>query len=168
MNIKSIVVGIIVLLVVIFGGYYVFVNYSATEAQPQDQATETADTVQVRDVIVGEGAEATPGSVVSTLYVGKLEDGTVFDSSEAHDNEPLTFVLGTPELMPGFQIGINGMREGGERELVIPPSLGYGAQERRDLEGKLIIPASATLIFSIKLLSVTAPETVGEEEPSAQ
>ena len=66
MNTKSIVVGIIILLIVIFGGYYVFVNYSATEAQPQDQTAETADTVQVQDITIGDGAEATPGSVPSS------------------------------------------------------------------------------------------------------
>ncbi len=159
MNTKYIVAGIIILSVVIFGGYYVFVNYPATESQTQDQTTETADTVQVQDVTIGDGAEATPGSVVSILYVGMLEDGTVFDSSEVHDNEPLIFVLGNPELIPGFQIGINGMREGGERALVIPPSLGYGAQEKRGPEGELIIPADSTLVFSVKLLSVTASET---------
>ena len=168
MNTKYIVAGIIILSVVIFGGYYVFVNYPATESQTQDQTTETADTVQVQDVTIGDGAEATPGSVVSILYVGMLEDGTVFDSSEVHDNEPLIFVLGNPELIPGFQIGINGMREGGERALVIPPSLGYGAQEKRGPEGELIIPADATLRFSIKLISVTASETTGAEDPSEQ
>lgn len=151
---KSIVFGVIILAVIGVGGYYIFTNYYPTT--PAEEAAGTGDTVQVQDTTVGEGAEAVPGSAVSVLYIGRLEDGTVFDSSEAHGNEPLSFVLGTPGLIPGFQIGINGMRVGGERIIAIPPSLGYGDQEVKDPDGKVLVPANSTLIFNLGLVNVAA------------
>ena len=159
-----VIVGVIILLLaIILGGYFVLTNYATTSLTEQQTAEEFSD-VQIQDVTVGEGAEAVPGSVVSVLYVGLLEDGTVFDSSEAYGNEPLTFVLGDPGLIAGFQIGINGMREGGERVMVVPPKLGYGVQEVRDEEGNLIIPANASLIFNVRLLGVAELEGETSEE----
>ncbi|MBI5004391.1 FKBP-type peptidyl-prolyl cis-trans isomerase [Candidatus Kaiserbacteria bacterium] len=134
----------------------------AAVTQPAANATATttaaaAETqVQAQDVTVGTGTEATPGSTVAVLYVGKLPDGTVFDSSEAHNNEPLTFTLGAQGLIPGFQIGVNGMKEGGERLMAIPPALGYGTQDVKDASGKVIIPANSTIVFDVKLVKVTA------------
>lgn len=110
--------------------------------------------VQGQDNVVGDGIEAVPGATVSVLYVGMLEDGTVFDSSANNNNEPLTFTLGDQGLIPGFQIGVNGMREGGERRISVPPELGYGSEDIKDANGKIIIPANSTLIFDIKLQDV--------------
>jgi len=111
--------------------------------------------VQGEDIAVGTGREAKPGLTVSVLYVGKLTDGTIFDSSAAHDNEPLTFELGTEDLIPGFQIGVNGMKVGGERLLSIPPELGYGDQDVTDPEtGEVVVPANSTLIFEVRLIDV--------------
>ena len=95
-----------------------------------------------------------PGSVVSVLYIGKLQNGILFDSSEAHGNEPLVFTLGQQGLIHGFQIGVNGMKEGGERHITVPPELGYGNQEVRDKTGKVLVPAGSTLLFNIKLIKV--------------
>jgi FKBP-type peptidyl-prolyl cis-trans isomerase len=120
-------------------------------------ATSTASdsNVQAQDVTVGTGAQATPGMTVSVLYAGKLQNGTIFDSSAAHNNQPLTFTLGAQGLIPGFQIGVNGMKEGGERVMVVPPTLGYGAQDVKDPTGKVIIPANSPLIFDVKLVKVS-------------
>src|SRR3989344_5720808 len=96
------IVGIIVIIVVAAGGYYLYTSYGGSMAQDEVAA---GDTVQVQEVVVGEGEEATPGSTVSITYEGFLADGTLFDSSAAHNNEPLTFVLGGPDIIPGFQIG---------------------------------------------------------------
>src|SRR5947208_753971 len=76
------------------------------------------DRVEGQDVTFGMGVQATPGSVVSVLYIGKLENGAVFDSSDVHGKGPLIITLGQPGIITGFQIGINGMKEGGERSLV--------------------------------------------------
>lgn len=155
MNTKNTIIGVIVLLVVIIGGYLIYKSMNKSSAQ-QAATTATSTQVQAQEVSIGTGAEAKPGDTVSVLYVGQLPDGTVFDSSAAHNNEPLTFVLGAQGLIPGFQIGVNGMKEGGERLLAIPPSLGYGTQEVKDAAGKIIIPANTTLVFDVKLVRVQA------------
>lgn len=153
------VIGFVVILVILIGGYYWYrsTNSSPTPATEQTAATtpDQANQVQGQDVKVGTGLEAKPGDTVSILYTGKFTDGTVFDSSAAHGNQPLTFVLGSQGLIPGFQIGINTMKEGGERLLAIPPSLAYGAADYKDpTTGQVVIPANSTLIFSVQLVKV--------------
>ena len=150
----KVITGIIVLALVGAGAYWYFFMNNAAMSGPEQNNNETTETqttnndqVEGQDVTVGEGREATPGTQVSVEYVGQLEDGTVFDASEAH-GQPLVFVLGAPGIIPGFQIGVNGMKEGGERIIVIPPSLGYGDQQVAE------IPANSRLIFTIKLVSV--------------
>lgn len=158
MNTKTLIIWAILIIVVLAGLYFVFVGrMTATQPVGDTAATTTAaeTQVQAQDVTVGTGAEATPGATVSVLYVGKLPDGTIFDSSEAHNNEPLTFTLGAQGLIPGFQIGVNGMKEGGERLMAIPPALGYGAEDVKDASGKVIIPANSTIVFDVKLVKVT-------------
>lgn len=152
MNTKTILIIIVVLVLVAAGGWYVYQNYGG--AQTGETPT---DQVQAQDVTVGTGAAAAPGSIVSVLYVGRLADGTVFDSSKAHGNEPLVFQLGAPGIIAGFQIGINGMKEGGERVMQIPPSLGYGGEDVTDpASGAIIIPADSTLVFNVQLVKVEA------------
>ena len=73
---------------------------------------------------------------------------------------PMPFTLGSEGIIPGFQIGVNGMREGGERRISIPPELGYGAQDVTDAEGNVIVPGNSTLIFDIRLVAVGASADV--------
>ena len=103
------------------------------------------------DNTVGTGEEALPGDTVSVHYVGMLPDGTVFDASV--DRGPFSFLLGAGSVIPGWEQGILGMKEGGTRRLVIPPALAYG-------EGGVpgAIPANATLVFDVQLLEVTKGE----------
>lgn len=163
---KNIIIGIIVIIVVIGGGFFAWQSRGsdAGEAVPTESTNTGGEQVaqpqvEGQDVTVGEGAEATPGSVVSILYVGMLQDGTVFDSSANNNNQPLTFQLGTDGIIPGFQIGVNGMKVGGERRIAIPPALGYGAQDVTGPEGQVIIPANSTIIFDVTLVDVKpAPE----------
>ncbi len=164
MSTRTIVIGIIILAIVGIGAWY-FMQQN-NKAEPAPQANAQQDQVQGQDVTVGTGAEATPGMIVSVLYTGKLSDGTVFDSSEAHDNQPLVFTLGVDKLIPGFQIGINGMKVGGERYLSIPASLGYGAQDVKDTSGKIVIPANSTLLFDVKLVEVK-PAPAATTTPAA-
>lgn len=159
-------ISIIAIIIVIIGGGILYWMFGSSETAPTDTTTTTetpaaTTTPQVagQDVTVGTGKEAGPGSIVSVLYVGRLQDGTVFDSSEANGNQPLKFQLGADGLIPGFQIGINGMKEGGERRIAIPPEFAYGAQEIKDPAGKVIIPANSTIVFDIKLLTVEAGST---------
>lgn len=152
---------VIIIIAALGAGAYVAIKKSQPAAPAQDtqagqQAGNQAKTVQAQDVSIGTGAEAKPGTVVSVLYVGKLPDGTVFDSSAAHGNQPLVFTLGAEGLIPGFQIGVNGMKEGGERVMAVPPELGYGSQDVKDKDGKVIIPANTTIVFDVKLVKVEA------------
>lgn len=159
-HMKNIIIAVVVIAIIGVGGYFAYKSMNPPMNNDNTDATstgQTTDQVQAQEVTVGTGAEATPGSEVSVLYVGQLPDGTVFDSSAAHGNQPLTFVLGAEGMIPGFQIGVNGMKEGGERLIAIPPSLGYGAQEIKDASGKVIIPANSTIIFDVKLVKVTPP-----------
>jgi FKBP-type peptidyl-prolyl cis-trans isomerase 2 len=66
------------------------------------------------------------GDTVKVEYTGKLEDGTVFDSTDNHGGEPLEFQVGSGQLIPGFDKGVVGMEKGEEKEIKIPPKDGYG------------------------------------------
>lgn len=100
-----------------------------------------------QDLSVGSGPAAQLGSVVSVNYVGTLEDGTVFDTSEGKG--PYTFTLGEGVVIEGWEQGLIGMQAGGARLLVIPASLAYGAA------GYGPIPPNATLIFTVELVEVS-------------
>ena len=127
----------------------------ATQTPTTTNATTTPQ-VQAQEITAGTGTTAALGNIVSVLYVGKLENGIVFDSSAAHDNQPLRFALGTNGLIVGFQVGVNGMKEGGERLIKVPPELAYGTQVVKDQAGNVIIPANSNLFFDIKLVKVEA------------
>lgn len=176
-NSRNLIIGIAGVLII--GGIIYAVSMSKTSPEVtqtntqqgqgavQSTASTTAPQVQAQDVTVGTGAPATPNMVVSVLYVGKLADGTIFDSSEAHGNQPLIFQLGSQGLIPGFQIGVNGMKVGGERVMAIPATLGYGAQDVKDATGKIIIPANSTIQFDVKLVNVQTVEQAQAAQKAA-
>ncbi len=101
----------------------------------------------VKDLKVGTGAEAVPGTTVTVNYTGWLTDGTKFDSS-VDRNQPFDFQLGAGNVIPGWDKGVVGMKVGGKRKLTISPELGYGAA------GAGPIPPNSTLIFDVELLGV--------------
>ena len=103
--------------------------------------------LQVTDETVGTGAEAVAGKSITVNYTGTLTNGTTFDSSYSR-NQPFTFTLGEGQVIKGWDEGVVGMKVGGKRKLVIPPSLGYGDQAQGS------IPPNSTLIFEIELVSV--------------
>ena len=107
--------------------------------------------LKIETVSVGSGEEAQVGMVVSVHYTGKLEDGTVFDSSIPR-GEPFSFTLGQGRVIKGWEQGILGMLVGETRVLTIPSELGYGANGAGEL-----IPPDATLIFEVELLEVNWP-----------
>jgi len=120
-------------------------NPTATTTMP----SENASSLQVTDETIGTGAVAEAGDTVTVNYVGMLTDGTVFDASANHGNQGFTFTLGAGQVIAGWDQGIAGMKEGGKRKLVIPPSLAYGNQAVGN-----IIPANSTLVFEVELLKV--------------
>src|SRR5687768_5876846 len=105
------------------------------------------------DLVVGSGTEAVNGKVLKVHYTGWLynearddQKGAQFDSSVGRD--PFTFTLGQGQVIEGWDGGLVGMKAGGKRRLVIPPSLAYGGTRRGP------IPPNATLIFEVKLIEV--------------
>lgn len=104
--------------------------------------------LQIEDLVVGAGAEATKGKQVSVHYVGTLQSGKTFDSSRARA-EPFDFKLGAGMVIKGWDLGVAGMKVGGKRKLTVPSELGYG-----DHGYPGVIPPRATLIFEVELLSV--------------
>ena len=145
----------IVIVFFIFPGLWPF--GAAANLAPQGQATTnqpatttmTSDKLQVTDETVGTGATAEPGDTVTVQYVGALTDGTVFDASANHGTQGFTFTLGAGQVIKGWDEGLVGMKVGGKRTLVIPPSLAYGNQA---IGG--VIPANSTLIFQVQLVNV--------------
>ena len=108
-----------------------------------------------QDDVMGTGAEAQSGQVVTVHYTGWLYDpsrpdrkGNKFDSSRDR-NEPFSFNLGAGEVIRGWDEGVAGMKVGGRRTLTIPPDMGYGA---RGAGG--VIPPNAALLFDVELLEV--------------
>jgi hypothetical protein len=112
------------------------------------QPTVTADGLQIIEVEAGTGDEAQSGQTVSVHYTGWLADGTQFDSS-LDRGQPITFVLGSGQIIPGFDEGVTGMKVGEKRRLIMPPDLAYGAQGRPP-----VIPPNAELTFDVQLVSV--------------
>lgn len=119
---------------------------AAPSAPPAPAAPEKP--MEKTDIVVGKGAEAKTGDTVSVHYVGKLLDGTEFDSSKKH-GKPFDFPLGAGQVIKGWDQGVVGMKVGGKRKLVIPPSLAYGPRGAGGL-----IPPNATLSFEVELLEI--------------
>ena len=103
----------------------------------------------IENMEIGDGTEAQDYNKVVVNYTGKLEDGSIFDSSLNPGREPFTFTLGIGSVIKGWDIGVKGMKVGGRRRLTVPPELGYG-----DKGAGSVIPPGATLIFDVDLLEV--------------
>jgi FKBP-type peptidyl-prolyl cis-trans isomerase FkpA len=119
------------------------------------EMTTTASGLQYEDTMVGSGAAARSGAMVTVHYTGWLHDpaapdarGRKFDSSKDR-RDPFRFELDGGMVIAGWDEGVQGMQVGGTRVLVIPPALGYGA---RGAGG--VIPPNATLVFEVELLAV--------------
>lgn len=109
----------------------------------------------INDTKPGAGPEIKAGQTAVVHYTGWLwkegapdHKGQKFDSSRDH-NEPFPFRLGAGEVIAGWDQGVAGMKAGGQRQLIIPPDLGYGAQGAGG-----VIPPGATLVFDVELVSI--------------
>jgi peptidylprolyl isomerase len=98
-----------------------------------------------RDLVVGEGAVVEKGQQIDVYYDGHLPDGSRFEQTPL--GRPFTFRVGVGQVIAGWDQGIVGMRVGGKRQLIIPPTLGYGPAASGP------IPANATLIFDVEVLA---------------
>ena len=122
------------------------VSYSAF-AEGKETVT-TPSGLQYVDLVVGSGQVAKSGSTAVVHYTGTLTNGKKFDSSKDR-NQPFSFGLGAGRVIKGWDEGVEGMKIGGTRKLIVPPHLGYGA---RGAGG--VIPPNATLIFEVELLDL--------------
>ncbi|HZS42808.1 MAG TPA: FKBP-type peptidyl-prolyl cis-trans isomerase [Candidatus Paceibacterota bacterium] len=127
-------------------------NSSSTEAE---NGTTTASGLGIKDVVLGAGEAASAGDTVTVNYIGTFTNGTKFDSSYDH-GQPFTFVLGSGQVISGWDQGIVGMKVGGKRDLVIPPNLGYGPNPVGP------IPGNSTLLFEVELLNVSHAPAVNQ------
>lgn len=165
-----IAVGAIVLISVLGGGDAdeLVVNPSATPGAapetPPEVAGEELSTdsgLKYIDIQSGTGESPKTGDKVVMHYTGWTEaDGTKFDSS-LDRGQPFTFVLGTGQVIKGWDEGIATMKIGGKRRLIIPPDLGYGAA------GQGSIPPNATLIFDVEMLGINPTPTPAPVTPAA-
>jgi len=131
---------------------------ASTESPPASKKTKPKVTVPkgappkklvVKEIEKGSGATAESGDEVTVQYVGvNYKNGKEFDSSWSR-NEPFPFQLGAGQVIPGWEQGVEGMKVGGRRELIIPPALAYGAAGSPPAIGP-----NETLVFVIDLLGV--------------
>lgn len=114
-----------------------------------DSTTAPTDSgqVAVEDLVVGTGSTAVAGDTLNVHYTGWLADGTKFDSSYDR-GQTYAFRLGAGQVIAGWDQGLAGMKVGGKRRLIIPPSLAYGSS------GYGPIPGNATLKFEVDLVSI--------------
>lgn len=134
-----------------FHGVFAIIAIAWLTVAPDAAAAPEPD-VGISILEPGNGDVAVRHSQVTVHYTGWLTDGTKFDSS--HDRgEPIQFTLGMGQVIAGWDRGLEGMKAGGKRTLMIPPSLGYG---QRGAGG--VIPPNATLKFEVELVAAVPPK----------
>lgn len=161
MNVKTFIAGgagVVLLAAIIFAAVIAISGESILTAEPnpeqyveegdKDKIVTTKSGLKYLDLTEGKGAEAKLGSKVSVHYTGTLENGKKFDSSKDRD-EPFDLTIGKTAVIKGWTEGLQGMKVGGKRKLIIKPELGYGERGSPP-----VIPANAVLIFIVELLEV--------------
>nr|XP_051217561.1 peptidyl-prolyl cis-trans isomerase FKBP53 isoform X2 [Lolium perenne]XP_051217563.1 peptidyl-prolyl cis-trans isomerase FKBP53 isoform X4 [Lolium perenne] len=124
------------------------VSKSDSSKEETSQTRTFGNGLIIQTVALGkpDGKKAAPGKKVAVKYIGKLKNGTIFDSTVG--KRPFEFRLGNGQVIKGWDIGVNGMRIGDKRRLTIPPSMGYGKEKAGQ------IPPNSTLVFDVELMNV--------------
>lgn len=135
---------------------------TADHAKPAASAPATQPSgLKITELAPGDPV-AKAGDIVLVFYTGKLDNGTVFDSTDKNGGRPFKFTLGAGQVIKGWDQGVAGMKIGEKRQLVIPPDLAYGAQGAGGT-----IPPNATLTFEVQLLGIVRmpqePQPTGKE-----
>lgn len=163
---KNKIIALVTAIVLVIVGFFIFYNKNKNnvDATKQDKTidlklnnqkmngvdklTTSKRGVEIEILKEGTGAIAKKGDIVSVHYVGTLEDGKKFDSS-IDRGIPFEFSLGAGQVIPGWEIGVEGMKIGEVRKLAIPSELAYGSNGAGNA-----IPPNATLIFEVQLLGI--------------
>jgi FKBP-type peptidyl-prolyl cis-trans isomerase len=150
MNKQFIVAVVIGALVLVIFAYFIFGLNGSSLSQPSQiaptQATDSGK-LQIKDEKIGSGAAVKSGDTIVINYTGTLTNGTKFDSSYDR-GQPFETQIGVGQVIKGWDEGVIGMKVGGKRKLIIPPSLGYGDQAIGS------IPPNSTLIFEVELVGI--------------
>lgn len=128
--------------------YFIFgLNQKSVPQKAQAPTTAAPTDLKVEDIKQGSGPAVKNGDTVIIHYKGTLQDGTKFDSSYDR-GEPFETQIGVGQVIKGWDEGVVGMKVGGKRKLIIPPSMGYGDQDMGS------IPPNSTLIFEVELVEI--------------
>jgi len=144
----AVAISIIVILVMV-GGAGLVNNFIGSNNNKNEMIQENNKISQVdqKDLTIGTGDIAVAGKMVTVHYTGVFTDGKKFDSSRDR-GVPFEFTLGAGMVIKGWDVGVEGMKVGGKRLLVIPPDFAYGPNDYGP------IPGNSTLIFEVELLEV--------------
>ena len=99
--------------------------------------------IKIEELVEGDGAIVKDGNTVEVMYIGSFPEGKTFD------NGSFSFRVGSGQVVPGFDLGVQGMKKGGKRRITIPPELGYGAAGAGG-----VIPPNSTLVFELEILEI--------------
>ena len=143
---SRVVFSLLILLIAV--SFNISTNAFSKEEKMSAEAVETPSGLKYIIIEEGEGDKPKKGQKVKVHYTGKLEDGTVFDSS-VQRGVPIEFTLGVGQVIKGWDEGIADMKVGEKRQLIIPPDLGYGARGYPP-----VIPPDSTLIFDTELVEI--------------
>lgn len=123
-------------------------------------ASQSTDAgVYYRDITVGTGAAVTAGQDTYMYYRAFLSNGVEFDSLQP-PKPPAAIKTGTNSLIPGFEIGLQGMKVGGRRQIIVPPVLAYGLNDLRDANNNVIIPGNSVLVFDVEIVNADGSPVV--------
>jgi FKBP-type peptidyl-prolyl cis-trans isomerase len=130
--------------------YFAFLRNNAVFQKAIDNLgmTTTASGLKYKDLVVGTGPEVKSGDTIRVNYTAWKEDGSKINST-LDSGEPYEFVWGLGHSIPGWEEGIDGMRVGGKRKLVIPPNLAFG-----ETGASQVIGPNETLVFEVELLEI--------------
>lgn len=126
---------------------------------PESRFHSLSDGLKVAEVRQGHGAPFTNGMKIRVRYTGWLDNGTKFDSSLDH-GAAFEFTLGAGRVIKGWEEGLHGMRPGERRQIIIPPSLGYGNRQVGD------IPPGSTLVFNVEAVAAEPAQQAGSHNPN--
>ncbi len=117
----------------------------ASPGAPAAALTKTASGLEYTDAVVGKGAAAKAGDTVSITYAIRVGDKPV---ERSKPGAPMVFTLGKGQALKGLDEGVTGMQAGGQRKLIVPPSLGYGAEAVKK------VPPNSTMLIDVELLEI--------------